>query len=137
MTNPNTTALYAVCRCLGVDVEEAGMSETKDGRIEPEFAKYLESRASTRCDRCRFWDRIDQGDICANDDILNEDGTAMAGECRRLPPLFDRVEFLEWSKTEGEYSARALASVYPIVLQYYWCGEFRPLSEIIDKAEGR
>ena len=89
-----------------------------------------------RCEGCRFWVRVDEGALIDRfDHLTGDDGTVFVGECRRNPPavsgplaerqltapLYRGSRFIEYP-----VSVSWGASVWPVVDQDEWCGEYRP-----------
>ena len=91
-----------------------------------------------RCERCRFWERMSEGNLYPDEAgyCMDEDGTVTIGVCRRYPPQVDHIELYrlkqEWMKEKGFANDGWLnihrhgASLSPMTSDSEWCGEFSP-----------
>lgn len=85
-----------------------------------------------RCDGCRFWQKSDQQDSEAKDDIQ--------GECHSHPPVIDAANLLLQSQYEFENNQKtadcagdktyyirefSMAWAFPVTRAADWCGEFQ------------
>ena len=90
-----------------------------------------------QCDGCRFWQRLDAGNLYAyeEDIVLPEGGgDPELGHCRRYPPQFDGVQNAAYNARRQQQSgygnsdalnvAAAYASTFPMTWYYDWCGEW-------------
>jgi hypothetical protein len=77
---------------------------TEEKEISPAYSK------EENCGRCRFWIRAEGKD-------------QTEGLCRRFPPSY---AMLPVPMNQG-FGVQA-AVVFPPMMQFNWCGEFRPKS---------
>lgn len=94
-------------------------------------------KSTPKCSECRFWRRLDKGNLYPDekDLITDEDDVPLAGECRRFPPTRDTVLFGELShrrmKATGYTTSDHVnvdawqASVLPVTDEDDWCGEWQ------------
>lgn len=68
-------------------------------------------RGDRRCDECRWWEHYDNGRIHTR-----------VGLCKRMPP--SAVPFRD-AHPDDDRNNRGRA-VWPVMLEYEWCGEFKP-----------
>lgn len=88
------------------------------------------------CQNCRYWERIDEGNVYPDDGTsFNDEGSVAEGYCKRYPPVvvsdaLRRARELPLYrgplKTMTISAMVKTATIFPVTYDCDWCGEYQP-----------
>ena len=91
------------------------------------------------CHSCRYWKRIDAGDVYPPDESTflaysevgeGEENFCIVGQCRRYPPVIVSEHVrreIAWREEQFKQTFPSdlyMGTSWPITSQWGWCGEF-------------